>query len=157
MRRGLLAHIRAGILRPGVVLPSTRALAAQLGISRPLIVDAYAQLAAEGFLIVRRGARPIVASGAARVAQLLEERREQPIRYDLRPAMPDVGFFPRKAWASAIRTVLNAIPANDLGMGTFAEARGCDQRSPTILAGCGDSSLIHLTSSSPVASQKDGH
>ncbi|ETA71578.1 transcriptional regulator with HTH domain and aminotransferase domain [Mesorhizobium japonicum R7A] len=117
VRRGLLAHIRAGILRPGVVLPSTRALAAQLGISRPLIVDAYAQLAAEGFLIVRRGARPIVASGAARVAPPLEEKLEQPIRYDLRPAMPDVGLFPRKAWASAIRTVLNAVPANDLGYG----------------------------------------
>lgn len=117
VRRELLAHIRAGILRPGVVLPSTRALAAQLGISRPLVVDAYAQLAAEGFLIVRRGARPIVASGAARVAPPLEEKREQPIRYDLRPAMPDVGLFPRKAWASAIRTVLNAVPANDLGYG----------------------------------------
>ncbi|MGX5828226.1 MocR-like pyridoxine biosynthesis transcription factor PdxR [Mesorhizobium sp. 43Arga] len=117
VRRGLLAQIRAGILRPGVVLPSTRALAAQLGISRPLLVDAYAQLAAEGFLIVRRGARPIVASGAARVTAPLEEKREQPIRYDLRPAMPDVGLFPRKAWASAVRTVLNTIPANDLGYG----------------------------------------
>ncbi|RVD60092.1 GntR family transcriptional regulator [Mesorhizobium sp. M2D.F.Ca.ET.185.01.1.1] len=87
VRRGLLAQIRAGSLRPGVVLPSTRALAAQLGISRPLIVDAYAQLAAEGFLIVRHGARPIVASGAARVAPPLEEKPEQPIRYDLRPAI----------------------------------------------------------------------
>ncbi|PBB64621.1 GntR family transcriptional regulator [Mesorhizobium sp. WSM4312] len=118
LRRGLLTRIRTGALRPGVLLPSTRALAAQLGVSRPLVVDAYAQLAAEGFLTVRQGARPMVAAGLANVAASAEQRSaDEVIRYDLRPAMPDVGHFPRKAWLSAVRQVLQTLPASDLGYG----------------------------------------
>ena len=44
--RTLLAQ---GVLRPGDVLPSTRALASHLGISRGSVVTAYDQLLAEGW------------------------------------------------------------------------------------------------------------
>src|SRR5262245_2358058 len=40
------AAIRSGALKPGAQIPSTRDLAGQLGISRRVVVDAYAQLAA---------------------------------------------------------------------------------------------------------------
>src|ERR671929_1581386 len=50
--------IREGALRPGAQVPSTRDLARQLGVSRRIAVDAYAQLAAEGWLVLRQGARP---------------------------------------------------------------------------------------------------
>ena len=44
---------------PGTPVPSTRDLARQLGISRRIVVDAYAQLAAEGYLTAPPGrARP---------------------------------------------------------------------------------------------------
>ena len=46
-------------------MPSTRDLARQLGISRRVVVDAYAQLAAEGYLSLRQGARPQVAAAPA--------------------------------------------------------------------------------------------
>ncbi|UIJ47110.1 PLP-dependent aminotransferase family protein [Sphingomonas cannabina] len=119
LRRRLLEAIRSGALRSGVRLPSTRALAAQLGISRPLVVDAYAQLAAEGYLALRQGARPVViADGSgAPITEPPPPSTGDPIRFDHRPAMPDVTLFPRKAWVSAIRTVLRDLSANDLGYG----------------------------------------
>jgi GntR family transcriptional regulator / MocR family aminotransferase len=61
----LRAAIRAGRLAPGARVPSTRDLSRQLGISRRVAVDAYAQLAAEGYLALRQGARPRVAETAA--------------------------------------------------------------------------------------------
>jgi len=57
-------RIRDGALRAGTALPSTRDLARQLGISRRVVVDAYGQLTAEGYLNVRQGARPRVAAPA---------------------------------------------------------------------------------------------
>ena len=38
--------IRTGTLKPGARVPSTRDLARQLGVSRGLVVNAYAQLGA---------------------------------------------------------------------------------------------------------------
>src|SRR5215471_3919617 len=60
--------IRDGALRPGARLPSTRDLARQLRVSRRVVVDAYAQLGAEGYLTLRQGARPQVSEAAAAVA-----------------------------------------------------------------------------------------
>ena len=57
--------VRAGTLKAGALVPSTRDLAEQLGVSRPLVVEAYAQLAAEGYLSLRQGARPRIAAVAA--------------------------------------------------------------------------------------------
>src|SRR4051794_14343651 len=63
--------IREGALRAGTRVPSTRDLARQLGVSRRIVVDAYSQLAAEGYLVLRQGARPTVSEGVvvAKAAQ----------------------------------------------------------------------------------------
>ena len=55
--------VRDGTLAPAARVPSTRDLARQLGVSRQTVVDAYAQLAAEGYLSLRQGARPRVSDG----------------------------------------------------------------------------------------------
>src|SRR4051812_44753815 len=65
----LRCAVREGTLRPGRPLPSTRDLARQLAVSRRIAVEAYAQLAAEGYLELRQGARPRVAAGATPVAE----------------------------------------------------------------------------------------
>src|SRR5258705_1795725 len=65
----LRAAIREGTLPPGARVPSTRDLARQLGISRRVAVDAYAQLAAEGYLSLRQGARPRVSEAGAAPAR----------------------------------------------------------------------------------------
>ncbi|RXN86310.1 PLP-dependent aminotransferase family protein [Achromobacter aloeverae] len=49
-----------GRLQSGQQLPSTRELAAALGVARNTVADALAQLAMEGFLDIRQGRRPMV-------------------------------------------------------------------------------------------------
>jgi GntR family transcriptional regulator/MocR family aminotransferase len=56
-------QIAAGLLGPGAHLPSTRALAAEWGVSRTTVTAAYEQLIAEGYLEARQGARTRVAAG----------------------------------------------------------------------------------------------
>jgi GntR family transcriptional regulator / MocR family aminotransferase len=54
-------------LPAGTRLPPTRTLAAELGVSRGVVVEAYAQLAAEGYLLTRRGGGTSVADARASV------------------------------------------------------------------------------------------
>ncbi|WP_069882877.1 PLP-dependent aminotransferase family protein [Bosea sp. BIWAKO-01] len=56
-------QIHAGAYQPGDRLPSTRTFASEWGASRTTVTVAYGQLIAEGYLISRAGARPIVAKG----------------------------------------------------------------------------------------------
>jgi GntR family transcriptional regulator/MocR family aminotransferase len=117
IQRGLRAAIRVGSLRGGVQLPSTRSLARQLGVSRPVVVDAYAQLAAEGYLELRQGARPIVGKLAAPAKRGGAERAASAprIRFDLRPNLPDLAMFPRRAWLRATRIALAEMTHDELG------------------------------------------
>ncbi|WP_210248168.1 PLP-dependent aminotransferase family protein [Mesorhizobium sp. NFR06] len=62
------AQIHGGAYRPGDRLPSTRAFAAEWGASRTTVTAAYNQLDAEGYLIIRQGARAIVAPGLERAS-----------------------------------------------------------------------------------------
>ncbi|MEV6491226.1 GntR family transcriptional regulator, partial [Actinoplanes sp. NPDC051633] len=52
--------IRSGRLTAGAAVPSTRALAADLDVTRKVVVEAYDQLVAEGYLVARPGAATIV-------------------------------------------------------------------------------------------------
>jgi GntR family transcriptional regulator/MocR family aminotransferase len=102
LRRTLRNAIRSGALRQGVRLPASRVLARQLGVSRGVVSDAYAQLEAEGFIVTRARAAPVVA--AATQPQLRTpafEPRERAPRYDLTPTTPDVLLFPRRQWLTA--------------------------------------------------------
>src|SRR5688572_5987577 len=62
------ASIRAGRLSADTSLPPTRTLAAGLGVSRGVVVEAYQQLAAEGYLVSRSGGYTQVAASMAPVA-----------------------------------------------------------------------------------------
>src|SRR3954470_6778691 len=107
--------IRTGTLKPGARVPSTRDLARQLGVSRGLVVNAYAQLGAEGYLVVRQGARPSVADAAAHDApQAAETPRAALPRFDFRPSMPDVSMFPRDVWLRCLKRALAEMTDEDL-------------------------------------------
>ena len=112
--------VRAGRLRPGSSLPSSRAFAAQLGVSRGVVVEAYAQLAAEGWLAARQGAGTTVADVTAqpqpRLAPVLAETLPD-VRYDLRTGRPDLSAFPRRAWASALVAAVRLAPDAALDYG----------------------------------------
>src|SRR5256886_8716725 len=60
VRNGLEAAlreaIRTGRLHAGTRLPPSRALAADLGVARNTVAEAYGQLVAEGWLAARTGA-----------------------------------------------------------------------------------------------------
>jgi GntR family transcriptional regulator/MocR family aminotransferase len=109
--------VRRGALRAGTALPSTRALAAGLGVSRGLVVAAYAQLGAEGYLQLRRNAPPVVASvvGSPAPAQTLAADPDWP--HNLRPDLPDYGAFPRDEWLKSYRAALRRAPDAELGYG----------------------------------------
>jgi len=57
--------IAAGKLPRGARLPSSRAMAKQLGVSRNTVLTAYATLAAEGILAGRKGSGTIVQAAPA--------------------------------------------------------------------------------------------
>lgn len=61
-------QIHSGVYQPGDRLPSTRAFAAEWGVSRTTVTAAYSQLIAEGYLTIRPGARAIVAQGLVTAA-----------------------------------------------------------------------------------------
>ncbi|HEY6780677.1 MAG TPA: PLP-dependent aminotransferase family protein, partial [Thermoleophilaceae bacterium] len=115
----LRVAIREGALRAGTRVPSTRDLARQLGVSRRVAVDAYAQLAAEGYLVLRQGARPCVSEAAgsteATAAEVLRPAASP--RFDFRPSVPDVSTFPRTAWLRSLREAVTTITDADLGYG----------------------------------------
>ncbi len=104
--------VRAGTLAPGTALPSSRGLARELGISRGVVVEAYAQLAAEGYLVAHQGAATRVAEATSPAAGALDERRpaEPAPRWDFRPGGPDVSLFPRPAWLASLRRALREAP-----------------------------------------------
>ncbi len=113
----LRTAIREKTLRPGSRVPSTRDLARELGVSRPIVVDAYAQLAAEGYLVLRAGSRPRVTDCAGPCRRA--EPRRAPVatqpRFDFRPGVPDLSSFPRTAWLRAMREAMAKMPDADLG------------------------------------------
>jgi GntR family transcriptional regulator/MocR family aminotransferase len=109
--------IRDLTLRPGARLPSTRDLARELGVSRPIVVDAYAQLAGEGYLELRPGTRPRV-TGCAGPCQPPTTRRPEPVaepRYDFRAGVPDLSTFPRSAWLRSVREAPAGMRETDFG------------------------------------------
>ena len=103
--------VRAGRLGPGAALPSSRALARELGVSRGVVVEAYAQLAAEGYLVARQGAPTRVSEAASPGPGATPATAgERPPRYDLRTGRPDVSLFPRNAWLASLRRALRDAP-----------------------------------------------
>jgi len=105
--------IRAGRLPRGSPLPPSRVLAADLGVSRGVVVEAYQQLVSEGYLASYAGGYTQVAAGPAPTVAGLRLARETPPRIDLSYGRADVSSFPRAAWLRAIRGALASAP-NDL-------------------------------------------
>jgi GntR family transcriptional regulator/MocR family aminotransferase len=100
----LTAQLREAIVQgriaAGSRMPSSRALAGDLRVSRGLVVTAYEQLIAEGRLVSRRGSGTTVAPRSASSASASPVRATEPaaVVAPLRPGVPDLSAFPRNAW-----------------------------------------------------------
>ncbi|GAA0407421.1 GntR family transcriptional regulator [Acrocarpospora corrugata] len=114
--RELRESVRGGRLAPGARLPASRDLARDLGVSRGVVVEAYEQLVAEGFLESRIGAGTRVAPMAGRPqGEVVSPSPEAAL--GPRPTSPDLGAFPRRAWSAALRQVLLTLPNEGLDYG----------------------------------------
>jgi GntR family transcriptional regulator/MocR family aminotransferase len=127
-------RIRTGALPGGVALPPSRALAAGLGVSRGVVVEAYAQLVAEGYLTSRSGGYTQVALAAAEPGRAPPAPAPAAAPAPLRPraatartavdfgyGRANVGAFPRAAWLRSVRRVLAEAPDERLG---YLDGRG---------------------------------
>jgi len=116
----LRSAVRDGRLAAGTRLPSSRALAADLGIARNTVAEAYTQLGAEGWLTSRQGSGTVVAERGpqpGRGAPAPSRPRTPVVRHNLMPGSPDVSRFPRAAWQAAARRALAVAPHEVFGYG----------------------------------------
>ena len=85
-----------------------------------MVVEAYAQLVAEGWLIGRHGSGTVVAetgaaAGVASASSPAAAAVGPPLRWSFRPGTPDLSRFSRGEWLAATRRVLRDIPDAALG------------------------------------------
>jgi len=144
--RQLYTRLREAILsaafRAGEKLPSSRELAEQLGISRTVVLLAYEQLLAEGFLVGRRGSGTYISSavsagrstGSKKSVQLRLSRfgsaasaawsrvnypRRPPrqLPYDFAYGISDVENFPFETWRRILLRCARRAPVSELDYG----------------------------------------
>jgi GntR family transcriptional regulator/MocR family aminotransferase len=118
LEEGLREAIRAGRLPAGTPLPSTRTLAADLALARGTVVEAYAQLTAEGWIASRAGSGTVVAGAVQSPAPAppsIPAGEQPPLSLDLQPGDCDLTTFPRTAWAAASRRALAQAPHRSFG------------------------------------------
>jgi GntR family transcriptional regulator / MocR family aminotransferase len=118
LERELREAIRSGRLGTGERLPSSRALAGELGVSRGLVLDCYQQLQAEGYLTTRTGSATRVAAGAyLQPAPPVQAAPPSRLAVDFRPGLPDLSSFPRRDWLWALREAAREAPTDMFGYG----------------------------------------
>jgi GntR family transcriptional regulator / MocR family aminotransferase len=116
---GIRRLIRSGHLAHGNWLPSTRALAGDLGIARSTLVGAYEQLVAEGYIEGRQGRGYFVCSigevdpaSSPTVTPIKTEAAvlERGAPRMFRPGQPDTRLFPLKAWGRTVSRLARSAP-----------------------------------------------
>ncbi|WP_431028378.1 PLP-dependent aminotransferase family protein [Lysinibacillus sp. LZ02] len=110
-------RILKGELQAGEKLPSTRELSGELKVSRNVILEAYDQLLAEGFLTSRTGSGTFVGEGTFleqpkktplfHAFNLEDDRNEDNHVINFRSGIPALDLFPRKTWAKLSHAVWN--------------------------------------------------
>lgn len=167
LAHGLRAAVLAGRVGGGEAVPSTRALAADLGVARGTVVAAYEILAGEGYLLTRPGGATVVADLAARApaprVRIGAGDVEEPPLVDLRPGRPGTTGLADSAWRSAWRRATARDP--DAGVSDTAgapilrgeiarylgRARGLDVSASDVIvtAGTSDAMLLALLALTP--------
>jgi Transcriptional regulators containing a DNA-binding HTH domain and an aminotransferase domain (MocR family) and their eukaryotic orthologs len=114
--------IISGAFQPMEKLPSTRALAQELNISRSTILDVYSQLISEGYLEGHHGSGTVVAKCLPKpfltpdtaVTKQIPERCREKYLIDFRSGVPDLEYFPSKEWGKLYYHICSDLPASAL-------------------------------------------
>ncbi len=130
LEHGLRGAIQRERLVGGTTLPPTRVLAAELGISRSVVVAAYANLKADGYLEAHQGAGTRVRSdaGQPRARVQAAEVSDRPSYFErpfsatgagppsirLLGGLPDPALFPRRRWVAHYRAAVSELPDAEL-------------------------------------------
>ncbi|WP_344631154.1 PLP-dependent aminotransferase family protein [Streptomyces glaucosporus] len=121
-------EISEGVLHPGTRLPSSRRLAHDLAVSRSVVVEAYGQLVAEGYLEAVQGAGTRVVrhlSPEPVVPALLDEGGEVPaVRWNLHTGGRNLPPFPRREWLACYQRALWSAASADHGYPPLAGEAG---------------------------------
>jgi GntR family transcriptional regulator/MocR family aminotransferase len=118
LQQQLREAIRSGRLSAGERLPSSRALARELGVSRGLVVESYDQLEAEGYLSTHLGSATRVAGAAATAAAPAVRDAPTPRPgIDFRYGVPDLTSFPMRDWLWALGEAGRTAPVATMGYG----------------------------------------
>jgi GntR family transcriptional regulator/MocR family aminotransferase len=116
--------IRAGRLRRGASLPPSRVLASDLGVSRGVVVEAYQQLVAQGYLTAGAGGYTRVAVESEPPRMRAHAVPEAAARIDFGYGRTDVSHFPRAAWMRSLRRVFSETPNDRFG---YLDGRGAPE------------------------------
>ncbi len=152
----LRAMIRDGRLPAGARLPPTRVMARDLDVARSVVVDAYQQLIADGYLSARQGSGTRVLPVSSDRPPAVDSRSaEVTSAIGLFAGLPDPALFPPRAECCATTappsrrfpTVASAIP----GPPAY---KNCVTHLPTICPASAASPLHQRTSSSAVGSRR---
>lgn len=121
LETGIRQAVRTGRLARDSTLPATRRLAEDLGLSRGVVVEAYQQLTAEGYLVSAPGGYTRVAGSVTVPIPPSARVHSAPGAIDLRYGRPAVTEFPREAWLRSLRRVLTEAPHERL---SYLDGRG---------------------------------
>jgi GntR family transcriptional regulator/MocR family aminotransferase len=147
LARQLRLAVSDGRLPIGARLPASRVLAAELGVSRGVVTEAYQRLSEDGHVAGRgRAGTTVVAApadppsappghgdllppsalfAAEPGVAIFDSMRAAPARFDLSPGLPDLAAFPRAAWLRAERAVLDDLSPSALAYGDRRASLPC--------------------------------
>ncbi len=118
----LKERITNGQLNAGEMLPSTRELCNDLGVSRNTVSEAYEMLLAEGFVITKQGSPTRVAPGLcveqpAPAPRPSLPRSPVPVNADFSTGRPALDYFPWQSWHRLLARSAEDMPLNRFGYG----------------------------------------
>lgn len=126
-------QIITGSLKPHQKLPSTRMLAKELNLSRNVILEAYDQLIAEGYIDAVESSGTYVADGIMleqfKSSNIIKRKSIYGLRHepkkdyiDFRTGVPSLSLFPKETWADIYKKICHDISYVQLD---YHEPRGC--------------------------------
>ncbi len=139
LEHGLRNAIQTGRVSSGSRLPSSRVLSSELGVSRGLVIEAYEQLIAEGYLCSHPGSSTYVSERPTYIPPPVSKPEvfSSP-RYDFRPGRPDHSPVPALGLALSITSGSRDRPSVSFRLprsSRVAASACCTHRIPQLLTG----------------------